>query len=83
MRNSFKDLVEKFVKRPLGKTRCKGRILLKEMSKKRDIFVFSGFVLFPFIIKITVTKHQYLEQPRCSTHSEIEIFCFHTNFLGN
>jgi hypothetical protein len=82
MRNTFKDLIEKFDKRPLGKLRRKGRILLKGIPIKRYIFLFSGFALFPVIIKMTVTKDQYVEQPRSSTHSKREIL-FYTTFLGN
>jgi len=72
MRNAFKDLAEKFDKRPLGKPRGKGRILLKGIFIKRDIFVFSGFALFSLILKMTVPKDQYREQPINSTHSKIE-----------
>jgi len=57
------------------------KILLRGISIKRYIFVFSGFGLFPSIIKMTATKDQYMEQPRSSTHSKIEIL-FSQEFLG-
>jgi hypothetical protein len=37
--NAFKDLIEKFDKGPFGKYRRKGKILLKGISIKWDIFV--------------------------------------------
>jgi hypothetical protein len=37
MKNRFKDLAEKLDKRPLGKSRCKGRILFRGIFLKRDI----------------------------------------------
>jgi hypothetical protein len=76
----FKDLVEIFKKRPLGKPRCKGGILLKDIYIKRDIFVFSVFALFLLVIKIKVTKNQYMEQPRSSKHSKREILFLHEFF---
>jgi len=79
MRNTFKDLVEKFDKGPLGKPRCKGIILLKIIYKTGCICIFGLLRYSHLLLKMTVMKDVYMEQPRSSTHSKIEIL-FYRNF---